>query len=139
LRNKGREIVVPEAAGGVARFAFADLCAKPLGASDYLTIAEAFPTIILSGVPILPPQRRNEAKRLINLIDTLYDRMVRLIVSAEAEPEALWTGKEGAETFEFRRTASRLVEMRSDAYWEAATAAIAAKEKARTFPSGPIE
>ena len=65
---------------------------------------------------------RNEAKRLINLIDTFYDNRVRLIVSAEAEPDDLWQGSGGAESFEFARTASRLIEMRSDAYWEAATA-----------------
>ena len=62
------------------------------------------------------PERRDEAKRFINLIDTLYDEGVRLIVSADAEPEELWTGADGHETFEIARTASRLTEMRSDAY-----------------------
>ena len=113
---------MPEAADGVARFSFDDLCARPLGAGDYLKIADAFHTIILADVPVLAPARRNEAKRLINLIDTLYDKRVRLIVSAEAEPDDLWQGRDGAESFEFARTASRLIEMRSDAYWDAATA-----------------
>ncbi len=58
---------------------------------------------------------------MINLIDTMYDRGVRLIVSAEAEPHALWQGDDGFEAFEFQRTASRLIEMRSDAYWQEAT------------------
>ena len=122
LANKGRRIVVPEAADGIARFSFDDLCTQPLGAGDYLKIADAFHTIILAEVPVLQSSRRNEAKRLINLIDTLYDRHIRLIVSAEAEPEQLWQGKDGAESFEFARTASRLIEMRSDAYWDAMTA-----------------
>lgn len=115
--NKRRRIVVPEAAGGVARFSFADLCARPLGAGDYLKIAEKYHTVILSDVPVLGPEARNQAKRLINLIDTLYDKGVRLIVSAEAEPDALLALADGVEHAEFARTASRLIEMRSDAYW----------------------
>ena len=122
ILSKGRRLVVPEAANGVARFSFDDLCSRPLGAGDYLKIAETFHTIILSDVPVLAAERRNEAKRLIALIDTLYDRHARLVVSAEAEPDDLWQGRKGAEAFEFARTASRLIEMRSDAYWNAATA-----------------
>jgi cell division protein ZapE len=136
IASKGRRIVVPEAADGIARFSFDDLCSKPLGASDYLKIADAFHTIVLADVPVLAPTRRNEAKRLINLIDTLYDRHVRFIVSAEAEPERLWQGKDGAESFEFARTASRLIEMQSDAYWDAATAN-AEMKKARAVRPGP--
>ena len=117
---KGRRIVVPEAREGVARFKFEDLCSRPLGAGDYFQIAERFSTIIVAAIPILSAERRNEAKRFIALIDTLYDKRVRLIVSAEAEPHALWLGTSGAEAFEFQRTASRLIEMRSDAYWNEA-------------------
>jgi cell division protein ZapE len=120
VANKGRRILVPEAAEGVGRFGFEELCSRPLGATDYLRLAERFHTIILSDVPILSRERRNEAKRLINLIDTIYDNRVRLVVSAEAEPHQLWQAKDGNEAFEFRRTASRLIEMRSDAYWIAA-------------------
>lgn len=138
LPSKGRRLVVPEAAAGVARFSFADLCSAALGAGDYLRIAETFQTIILAGVPILASARRDEAKRLINLIDTLYDKRVRLIVSAEAEPADLWRGTDGAEALEFVRTASRLIEMRSDAYWSAATA-MAETEKARAVGPGPLE
>jgi cell division protein ZapE len=120
LANKGRMILVPEAAGSVARFGFGDLCDVPLGASDYLKIAGNFDTVILSEVPRLGPESRNQGKRFINLIDTLYDNHIRLIMSAEAEPEDLWQGAEGVESFEFARTASRLTEMRSDDYWDAA-------------------
>lgn len=135
IANKGRLIIVPQAAGGVARFSFADLCARPLGAGDYLKLAEAFHTIIIDDVPVLSAARRNEAKRFITLIDTLYDNHVRLIVSAEGEPDELWQGKEGAESFEFKRTASRLTEMRADAYWDEALPR--AKEKARVMTPGP--
>ena len=99
--------VVPEAADGVARFSFEELCGRPLGARDYLKLAEAFHTIILADVPVLAPSHRDEAKRLINLIDTLYDRRTRLIVSAEAEPGALWQARDGAESFEFARKLER--------------------------------
>ncbi|MBA3517398.1 MAG: AFG1 family ATPase [Rhizobiales bacterium] len=121
LKNRSRSLPAPEAAGGVARFSFADLCARPLGAGDYLKIAGVFQTIILADVPVLGPATRNEAKRFINLIDTLYDNRIRLIVSAAAEPADLWRGDDGTEAFEFARTASRLTEMRSDAYWDAAS------------------
>ena len=100
----------------MARFEFDDLCARPLGAADYLKIARAYHTVIIADVPVMSPQIRNEAKRFINLIDTFYDRKVRLVVSAEASPDALWTGSSGFEAFEFRRTASRLIEMQSDSY-----------------------
>jgi cell division protein ZapE len=136
LRVRGRRVRVPEAADGVARFSFDDLCARPLGAGDYLKIAATFHTLIVDRIPVLDAARRNEAKRLINLVDTLYDARVRLIVSAEAEPKDLWRGSDGAETFEFARTASRLVEMRSDEYWDAASAA--QRKTARAVTLGPV-
>jgi len=116
LENKGRKIAVPCVASGAARFSFADLCMQPLGASDYLRIAHAYGTVFLDDVPVLSKARRNEAKRFINLIDTLYDNGIKLIVSAEAEPQDLYVGEDGTEAFEFDRTASRLIEMRSEAY-----------------------
>lgn len=131
LDTKGRSIPVAEAAGDVARFSFWDLCARPLGAGDYLKIAGAFHTILLADVPVLGPETRNEAKRFINLIDTLYDRRIRLIVSAAAAPSDLWRGDEGTEAFEFARTASRLTEMRSSAYWDAASPSVATAKAAR--------
>lgn len=114
IEVKGRQVQVPITSMGVARFSFADLCEKPLGASDYLAIAYAFHTIIIEGVPVLTPAKRNEARRLIHLIDTLYDNRNCLIVSAEAEPQALYAEGDGSDLF--LRTASRLMEMRSEAY-----------------------
>ncbi|MGB7257745.1 MAG: cell division protein ZapE [Pseudolabrys sp.] len=113
---KGHTIRVPKAAMGVARFSFADLCGQPLAAADYLKIAHEFHTIILEHIPVMDFDRRNEAKRFIILIDTLYDHGVKLLASAQAEPDALYVATDGYEAQEFKRTASRLIEMRSQAY-----------------------
>lgn len=114
LTVKGRKLQVSREAAGVARFTFEELCARPLGASDYLMIAATFHTIMLEGVPILTPEKRNEAARFVSLIDALYESKTKLVVSAEAEPDALYPSGDGS--FEFQRTASRLHEMRSDDY-----------------------
>jgi cell division protein ZapE len=116
LTVKGHVVKVPKAAMGVARFSFEDLCAQPLAASDYLRIAHEFHALIIDGVPVMDFARRNEAKRFIILIDTLYDHAVKLLASAEASPEQLYTGTEGYEANEFKRTGSRLFEMRSQSY-----------------------
>jgi cell division protein ZapE len=116
LMVKGHTVHVPEAARGVARFCFDGLCAKPLAAGDYLKIGHEFHTLIIDGIPVMDYARRNEAKRFIILIDTLYDYAVKLLASAEAEPDALYTGEQGYEAQEFKRTASRLIEMRSQSY-----------------------
>ena len=116
LRTHGRDIPVREATEGTARFSFADLCEAPLAANDYLEIARAFDTIILDDVPVLADEQRNEARRFILLVDTLYDRGVHLILSAAAEPAALYTARDGQEAFAFQRTVSRLIEMRSVDY-----------------------
>ncbi|MBB3594452.1 cell division protein ZapE [Rhizobium sp. BK529] len=113
---KGRAIHVPLAADRMARFSFADLCDKPLGAADFLAISERFDTIFLEHVPLLGPEKRNQIKRFIILIDTLYDHGIRLYVSAAAMPEDLLVERQGTEGFEFDRTASRLFEMRSAEY-----------------------
>ncbi|MEI9418916.1 AFG1/ZapE family ATPase, partial [Mesorhizobium sp. Cs1321R2N1] len=113
LTLKGRKVAVPAAAGDAARFSFADLCEKPLGARDYLAIAGRFSSVFIDHVPVLGEGKRNEAKRFILLIDTLYDHHTRLVVSAEAPPHALYVAKRGVEVFEFERTASRLIEMQS--------------------------
>ncbi|MDE1972716.1 MAG: AFG1 family ATPase [Hyphomicrobiales bacterium] len=116
LQFKGRALRVPLAAMGVARFSFHDLCEQPLAATDYLRIAREYHTIIVDRIPIMSFETRNAAKRFIILIDTLYDMNVKLIASAEAEPDAIYRGDEGFEAQEFKRTASRLIEMRSQAY-----------------------
>ena len=98
----------------MARFTFADLCEAPLGSLDYQHIAHSFHTLMIEAIPVLGPEQRNEARRLITLIDVLYDNGVGLIASAAAEPHALYVDGIGAESF--ARTASRLMEMRSEAY-----------------------
>ena len=114
IEIKGRKLAIPETAMGVARFDFEDLCGQPLGPGDYLVIAHAYDILLIENVPILEPVHREQARRFINLIDTLYDNGVRLVLSAEAEPGALYAMTQGAERFE--RTASRLIEMRSQEY-----------------------
>jgi cell division protein ZapE len=116
LPLKGRSVHVGRAAMGVARFTFHDLCEQPLGAADYLRIAHEYHTIILDHVPAMTFDTRNAAKRFIILIDTLYDMNVKLIASAAAEPDALYQADDGFEAQEFKRTASRLIEMRSQGY-----------------------
>jgi cell division protein ZapE len=116
LRVLGRTLRVPRAAKGVARFSFDELCEQPLGAADYLKIAREFHTVIIDRIPVMDYEARNEAKRFIILIDTFYDNAVKLLASAEAEPDMLYLAHEGFEAREFRRTASRLIEMRSQSY-----------------------
>jgi cell division protein ZapE len=116
LALKRRNVHVPLAAMGVARFSFRDLCEQPLAAADYLRIAHEYHTVILDRIPVTTFETRNAAKRFIILSDTLYDMNVKLIASAEAEPEALYRGDDGFEAQEFKRTASRLIEMRSQGY-----------------------
>ena len=114
--RKGRKIPVPAASGKSARFKFADLCQQPLGAADYLAILERYSTIFVDHVPHLGPHMRNETKRFILLVDTLYDNGARLFASAAAQPQDLLTQKKGTEGFEFDRTVSRLIEMQSEEY-----------------------
>ncbi|MGB6894194.1 MAG: cell division protein ZapE [Xanthobacteraceae bacterium] len=116
LALHGRTIHVPHAFMGVARFSFHELCELPLAAADYLRIAHEYHTIVLDHVPVMTYDNRNAAKRFIILIDTLYDHNVKLIASADAEPDALYRADEGFEAAEFKRTASRLIEMRSQSY-----------------------
>ena len=110
----GRDVVIDRTAGSLARATFAELCARPLGPQDYLAIAARFHTLFLDGVPCLSPTNHQEARRLVTLIDALYEAKARLVVLAEAPPDALYPAGTGA--FEFERTASRLTEM-SGADW----------------------
>jgi cell division protein ZapE len=110
----GRTLPVPRVGRGAARFTFEELCGRPLGGADYLAIAQDFHTVFIDHIPVLTPETRNWARRFTLLIDTLYDEGVKLVCSAAAPPESLLADDFGAEAF--RRTASRLVEMRSEAY-----------------------
>jgi cell division protein ZapE len=114
LDVNGRELVVPRAARGVAWFGFADLCMNAVGAADYLAVAKRFGTVIVEAIPRLAQDQRNEARRFNILIDTLYEARVLLIASAEAPPEEIYRAGNG--TFQFERTVSRLIEMRSEGY-----------------------
>jgi cell division protein ZapE len=114
LRTQGRDVIVPRAAPGVAWADFEDWCGKPLGAADFLCIAEHFHTVILRNVPRLTPRNRDRAWRFTTLVDALYEKKVKLICSAEAPPEQLYLEGDGA--FEFQRVVSRLMEMQSPEY-----------------------
>lgn len=113
---KGRMLRVPCSAHGVARFSFADICEKPLAASDYLRLAHDYHTILIDRIPVMDYGERNAAKRFISLIDTLYDNAVKVMASAAADPVSLYLAAEGNEANEFKRTSSRLIEMSSESY-----------------------
>lgn len=110
----GRILHVPKSLKGVAVFSFKRLCAEARGAQDYLSIARHFHTVFIVGIPQLSKDSRNEAARFVTLIDALYEYKVKLLAIAEAEPDALYPSGDGS--FEFERTASRLIEMQSDEY-----------------------
>lgn len=110
----GRSLRIEREAAGVARFTFEEVCARPLGPADYLEIAERFHTVLLENIPKLTPSMREEAARFRTLIDALYEAKVKLVASADAQPHELYPA--GDQSFEFERTASRLMEMRAEAY-----------------------
>jgi cell division protein ZapE len=114
IEVQGRKLFIPIASRGVAVFSFKRLCESPLGAADYLAIAWRYHTVIIVGIPKLGPEKRNEAKRFVTLIDALYENNVKLLCSAAARPEELY--EEGHGHFEFQRTVSRLQEMQSHDY-----------------------
>lgn len=114
IEVQGRSLTIPRAANGVAYATFAELCERPLGAADYLELAQTFNTLVLSGIPLLPPEKRNEAKRFVTLIDALYEHKVKLVCSAAAPPDGLYPKGDGS--FEFARCTSRLIEMQSEEY-----------------------
>lgn len=116
----GRQLRIPRAATGAARLSFDDLCALPLAAPDYLTLAKHFHTVLIDHIPVLDAMRRDDARRFVLLIDTLYDARIRLICSAAAPPAELCPVGDAA--IAFRRAASQLLEMQSDAYIGGATA-----------------
>jgi cell division protein ZapE len=112
----GRPLRIAQAAAGVARMSFGELCRAPLGPADYLAIAREFHTLIIDSIPIISADERDVARRFILLVDALYDQRVKLIASAEGEPSELYRGGDGQEAQAFARTASRLVEMRAEDY-----------------------
>lgn len=114
IKVKGRVIEVSQAANGVARFTFQQLCEQPYGAEDYLAIADKYHTVFLEDVRKMGYDRRNEAKRLMTLIDALYENRTKVIISADTTPDKLYYGHDHA--FEFDRTISRLMEMQSAEY-----------------------
>jgi cell division protein ZapE len=116
----GRKLVIPCATEHAARFSFDQLCGRPLAAADYLAIARRYDYLVLDRVPLLDPLRREQARRFTVLVDTLYDEGVKLICSAAAPPDLLYSGEEDAGAF--RRTASRLLEMQSRDYLSRACA-----------------
>jgi len=111
---RGRRLEAPRAAKGVAWFTFDELCRRPLGPADYLALTEVFHTFLISGIPVLRPEDRNEARRLVTCIDACYEHKANVICSADAPPEALYV--KGVGEFEFRRCASRLIEMQAEDY-----------------------
>jgi cell division protein ZapE len=121
---KSRAVNVPAAMHGIARFHFDDLCRAALGTEDYLTIGRQYRMVLVDGIPVMNESMRNEARRFITLIDALYENHTRLAASAEAAPEDLVTGETHAR--EYKRTASRLAEMRS-ADWGGAPGATPGK------------
>jgi cell division protein ZapE len=114
LRTQGRDVPVPRAAPGVAMADYMDWCARPMGAADFLCIADHFHTVILAGIPKMGPDSQDKAARFVTMIDSFYERKVKFICSAAASPEKLYTEGDGA--FEFQRTVSRLMEMQSPDY-----------------------
>jgi cell division protein ZapE len=110
----GRALRVEREAAGVARFSFAELCERALGAADYIEIAERFHTVLLENIPKLSPSMREAAARFRILVDALYEAKVKLVASADSQPADLYPA--GDQSFEFERTASRLMEMRSQGY-----------------------
>jgi len=113
---KGRDITARQVANNVARFSFSELCEQPLGAEDYLTIAKRYDAIFIQGIPALGYDRRNETKRLMTLIDALYEQGTKLIVTADKPANQLYRGHDYE--FEFQRTVSRLIEMQGEKYLE---------------------
>jgi cell division protein ZapE len=114
LRTQGRDVDIPRAAPGVAMAHYLDWCAKPMGAADFLCIAEHFHTVIVADIPKMGPDSQDKASRFVTMIDTFYEKKVKFLCSAATAPSGLYVEGDGA--FEFQRTVSRLMEMQSPEY-----------------------
>lgn len=118
LEIKGRKLIIDKTHGDIAWIGFAQLCDTALGAIDYIEIASEFSTILLADIPQMDRNMRNEAKRFVTLVDELYEHKVNLICTAEVPAVQLYESGDGS--FEFERTASRLIEMQSEQYLQLA-------------------
>jgi cell division protein ZapE len=114
LRTQGRDVDIPRAAPGVAMAHYLDWCAKPMGAADFLSIADHFHTVIMAEIPRMDSDSQDKAARFVTMIDTFYEKKVKFICSAATAPAGLYAEGDGA--FEFQRTVSRLMEMQSPEY-----------------------
>lgn len=139
IEVKGRRLEAPRVARSAVRMSFAELCERPLGAADYAALTRRYDTLFLDRIPRLGSEKRNEAKRFVTLIDSVYEARTKLVCSADAEPSALYPEGDGA--FEFARTASRLMEMRSADYLGAERSAAEMEGSARLpqSPDGPSD
>ena len=119
LQHHGRTLEILEAADGIARISFSDLCGKPYDANDYLELSKNVHTLFLTRIPKMDMNERNEARRFITLLDALYESKTKLIISANVSMEELFPvnseNPNDEEVFAFRRTLSRLKEMQSEA------------------------
>ena len=114
INIEGRDLRSIRRADGVIWFSFDELCDGPRSQADYIELAVCFHSILLSDIPVLDRLKEDQARRFINLVDVFYDHNVKLIISAAASPEGLYTGSRNE--FEFKRTISRLQEMQSHDY-----------------------
>ena len=118
LKHHGRILEIPEAADGIARISFSDLCGKPYDANDYLQLSKSIHTLFLTRIPKMDMSERNEARRFITLLDALYESRTKLIISADVNMDQLFPiyseNPNDEEVFAFRRTLSRLKEIQSE-------------------------
>ena len=114
IKVKGRKLEFSHTCREIVMVSFDEICAKALGSADYLELATVFHTFLMYDIPLLTPEKRNEAKRFVTFIDVLYEHKARFICSAAAEPDKLYPTGDGS--FEFDRTVSRLLEMSSEGY-----------------------
>ncbi len=114
LEINGRSLHARQRGDGIIWFSFGVLCDLPTSTADYIEIARAFNTVLLSDVPLMDEGNADATRRFINLIDEFYDRNVKMLISADGSIDNLYCGNRLA--FEFQRTASRLTEMQSNDY-----------------------
>ena len=114
LNVQKRELEIEKYSNGIAMMKFDELCNKPLGTKDYLTISKRFKTFFIDSIPIMNNENRNQVKRFINLIDVLYDNNIKVVFLASETPENLYEGSYYKP--EYERTSSRIYEMQSESY-----------------------